>query len=321
MSILEMDIEYKKLKQILHNYRQTPLHKRQNHIAKRIRQKLKLNNLTLMQADKGKTFVVIDKNELRRKINTFLSDNYFTDIKTDQTEKFQKLLRKGLNQCDQIVHKNMIKTLLLHRPVAPRLQVRIKTRKDQYAVRPAVNNMNTATYRTARLLNRKLLEILQLPNTYKVLNSRQLAYDPTTLKLNKHDKCITLDIKDLFTNVPIKETKNITKHILRYNHLTEDTITQYINLLHIILKQNYFSDDSKYYKCNKSVAMESPISNTIVEILLQKYENLFIKHWIESKSITYYSRYVDDIFIMFNTKNATENIITDRLHGCLLSVH
>jgi hypothetical protein len=97
-----------------------------------------------------------------------------------------------------------IKTLLRNRPRAPRFQVRIKTHKDQYPIRPAVNNINAPTYRT-ELLNIKLLEILQLPNTYKVPNSAQLAYDLAMIKLNKYHKCITLDIKRLFANIPIKK--------------------------------------------------------------------------------------------------------------------
>lgn len=67
ISQLDVHLSAQKLKQILHNNRQNPLHKRQQHIAKRIRQKLKHNNLTLIQADKGKTVVITDKNELRHK--------------------------------------------------------------------------------------------------------------------------------------------------------------------------------------------------------------------------------------------------------------
>lgn len=156
--------------------------------------------------------------------------------------------------------------------MVPRLQVRIKTHKEQYPIRPVVHNINAPTYRTARLLNSKLLEILQLANSYSVLNSTQLANDLTTLKLNKHHKCISLDIKDLFTNIPIRETINITKHILKYNHLTEDTITQCINLLHIILTQNYLSYDNKYYTLQpaKRTVEGLVLRRTLVELVPNK---------------------------------------------------
>jgi hypothetical protein len=55
--------------------------------------------------------------------------------------------------------------------------------------------------------------------------------------------------------------------------------------------------------------MGSPLSSIIAEIYLQHYEKLFIKHWIDSSVIKYYSRYVDDIFIIFVTRLVTEDTI------------
>jgi hypothetical protein len=46
--------------------------------------------------------------------------------------------------------------------------------------------------------------------------------------------------------------------------------------------------------------MGSPISSIIAKIFLQYYENLFSKHLLESKNIIYYTRYVDDILIMYD---------------------
>jgi hypothetical protein len=165
-----------------------------------------------------------------------------------------------------------------HKRKAPKLQVRIKTHKDQYPVRPVVNNINAPSYKIAQFLNNKLLEILQLPYTCNVLNSTQLAHDITKLKLDEYHRCITLDIKDFFTNIPIKETIKIPKHLLEHNNITEEIILQYTDILYIILKHSYFSYDNKYYTCSKGVAMGSPISNTIAEIFLQHHEELFIKH-------------------------------------------
>lgn len=135
-------------------------------------------------------------------------DNHFIELKDDPTDKYQKTLHKILNQSDHIIHKTKIKTLMLHKPTAPRLQVRIKTHKDQYPVRPVVSNINTPTYRTATFFNRKILELIQLPNTYNVHNSIQVANNLIKFKFNECHKCITLDIKDLFTNVPITNYKH-----------------------------------------------------------------------------------------------------------------
>ena len=61
--------------------------------------------------------------------------------------------------------------------------------------------------------------------------------------------------------------------------------------------------------------MESPLSNVIAEIFLQHYEGLFIKHWIDNNIIIYYTRYVDDILVVFDTRRTTENRILEYMNS------
>jgi hypothetical protein len=44
-----------------------------------------------------------------------------------------------------------------------------------------------------------------------------------------------------------------------------------------------------------------------VEIYLQHFEDITIKHWTESGEITYYNRYIDDI--IFDDEKTNENLI------------
>jgi hypothetical protein len=93
--------------------------------------------------------------------------------------------------------------------------------------------------------------------------------------------------------------------------------TQILELMKVVLSQNYFTFADNIYQPQKGVAKGSPISSITAEIFLQYYENLFLKHLFESQNITYYTRYVDDIFIIFdNTK-----IHADRLTESMNSVH
>jgi hypothetical protein len=46
--------------------------------------------------------------------------------------------------------------------------------------------------------------------------------------------------------------------------------------------------------------MAFSISVLIAEIFLQYFENVMIKHIIESKNIIFYARYVDDILIIYD---------------------
>ena len=60
----------------------------------------------------------------------------------------------------------------------------------------------------------------------------------------------------------------------------------------------------------KGIAMGSPVSSTLAEIYLQYFEELIIKHWIETNEVIYYKRYVDDIIIIFNQNKIEEESIT-----------
>ena len=112
---------------------------------------------------------------------------------------------------------------------------------------------------------------------------------------------ITLDIKDLYVNIPIQEVMQITNMILQYNNTETVLKQQTTRALNTILLQNYFQYKNNIYQPNKGIAMGSPISGIVAEIFLQHFENLLSKHHLENRSLIYYTRYVDDILIIYDT--------------------
>ena len=64
--------------------------------------------------------------------------------------------------------------------------------------------------------------------------------------------------------------------------------------------------------------MGSPISSLIAEIFLQQYEDTNIKQLLDTKILAFYMRYVDDIFIIFDTTNInlrTINTYISNIHN------
>ena len=59
--------------------------------------------------------------------------------------------------------------------------------------------------------------------------------------------------------------------------------------------------------------MGSPISNTIAEIFLQHIENTHLKQLLDTKSIIY-TRYVDDIFMIYDTQCVKSNTIHEYIN-------
>ena len=58
--------------------------------------------------------------------------------------------------------------------------------------------------------------------------------------------------------------------------------------------------------------MGSPISNTIAEISLQHYESAYFKQVPDKQYIQYYTRYVDDILIIYDISKVTQEHITQQ---------
>ena len=123
--------------------------------------------------------------------------------------------------------------------------------------------------------------------------------------IDEYMKIITLDMKDLYVNLPITGIFQTTKFWLSKNN-TNTTIEQILQLLETILKQNYFQYNNQLFRPEKGIAMGSPVSSTIAEIYIQFLEELYVKQWLDSKQIIYYRRYVDDILIIYNQNKTNE---------------
>jgi len=67
------------------------------------------------------------------------------------------------------------------------------------------------------------------------------------------------------------------------------------------------SFENNLYQPEKGISMGSPISNTIAEIFLQHIENTHLIQLLDTKSIIFYTRYVDDIIMIYDTQCINSN--------------
>jgi len=93
-------------------------------------------------------------------------------------------------------------------------------------------------------------------------------------------------------------------------HNDPETTTQIYTLLEVILQQNYFIFQEQIYQPDKGIAMGSPISGTIAEVFLQHLEHIYIRHLIQTKCILFYTQYMDDILIIYDTESTNHDYLT-----------
>jgi hypothetical protein len=163
-------------------------------------------------------------------------------------------------------------------------------------------------------MQQKPKELVQLKNQYNCINSTTFAEDITKLHMQDNYKFLTLDINDLYVNIPIQNTLHITKQLLHKHNVDKYVATDTLNILETILKQNYFQYEGNFYKPKTGISMGSPLSGIIAEIFIQHLEQQVLKHTLGNKDIMYYTRYVDDILIIHNQNRTTPQHIQEQFN-------
>jgi hypothetical protein len=78
-----------------------------------------------------------------------------------------------------------------------------------------------------------------MDNHYTIDNSTKLAHDLTELTISDSHRLITLDIKDLYINIPITENTDIARaQLLKHNNK---------NITEQVLQQNYLEFQEQIY--------------------------------------------------------------------------
>jgi hypothetical protein len=120
----------------------------------------------------------------------------------------------------------------------------------------------------------------------------------------------------MYTNTPKPELLPIIKQILtQHNELHIQEMEQTLTLIKLILNQNYFYHDKKYYEQTNGLAMGAPASAKFADIFLQYIEHNFVIPVINKYNILYYCRYVDDILILYNEEKSNIVSILDQFNN------
>ena len=114
-----------------------------------------------------------------------------------------------------------------------------------------------------------------------------------------HFTFASLDITNMYLNIPVTGTKKILTDIMTNNLLDSRTQHELLNWYIIITKQNYFINDDIINQ-NDGLSMGAPSSGIIAEIFLQHVENSLLAHLAQKHNVINYFRYVDDILLIFD---------------------
>ena len=146
--------------------------------------------------------------------------------------------------------------------MAPRLYGLPKLHKENVPLRPIVSAIGSPTYKIAKHLSKLLQPFIGQTETF-IKDSTHFIEKLKDIKLTPEDRLISFDVVSLFTKVPVEETLQYIKEIF-----PEDIAT----LFRHCLTTTYFKWNAEIYEQTDGVAMGSPLSPTIANFYMEKFE-------------------------------------------------
>jgi hypothetical protein len=172
-----------------------------------------------------------------------------------------------------------------------------KTHKSGVPVRPILSAVTCHNYKLAKylvpLLSPLTLSDNNISDVFQFTKSIQERVDcsPTLM--------VSLDVENLFTNVPVLETVDIILNkLFPSDQLYQDfTRSDFRSLLLHAVDDSYFVFNDKLYKQTDGMAMGSHLGPIFANIFLSHFEETFFNN-LPSHPLLY-KRYVDDTLWLF----------------------
>jgi hypothetical protein len=171
--------------------------------------------------------------------------NHISEITKDPTEKYQKKIREQINKSDTILPKTEKWRFTDLNPETPTLKILIKLHKENKPIRPNICWCSSPAYKTSKYITQTLHQVLNLSNTFNIKNSVNLTQEIDDLNIDHNSRFCSLDIANIYTNIPKQDSINIIKDILQHEQYPDLYIQTMIRKLIAILDQYFFQFNNK----------------------------------------------------------------------------
>ena len=266
--------------------------------------------IMILKPDKGSGVLIMDTAEYIEKVNTIISDQ--TKFKLHTNQDLYKVSRsieaKVCNYISEHLKKPGLIDQNLYRKLYPNgshigvLYGLPKVHKPGSPVRPICSAVGTSTYElskyVAQLIRPASLNKFgtDLKDTFQFVNQIKTVDMGGSVM-------VSLDVRSLFTNVPLYETIDICLDRLYRsdNPGMAPSIPEHVlrRLIELCVCDNLFVFNGKVYAQTDGVAMGNSIGPILANIFMCHLEE---KYMLQSElKPSFYRRYVDDTFCLFDS--------------------
>jgi hypothetical protein len=287
--------------------------KKKNYVrlVKRLKHKLRSNNIVPQKTDKSKVFHLGKRQDYQKKSKEYMdkteayeslgTNNPLPDL-IERTNKYLLNLRltHWINQKQyELLCINSNEVKLAHLYYLP------KAHKSGTPLRPIISGLKHPTIKISKFLDQLLRPLFDqmASNTTTTSGSEVIEqlHEWSRRNIRQETALCTMDVVDLYTMIPQTEGLFSIKKMFDYLKIKQIggiKIETIIRLSRFVIQNNYFSYDGQFYHQIRGGAMGSPLTLTIANCYMFFFERDIVKQINNSGGL--YLRYIDDIFIAIN---------------------
>ena len=300
--------------------------------VKALRSLIKKKDLTIISADKGGAVGVLKTTKYYALGMNVLNDaDTFTEVQDDDKEgKDVTVMQKAHNDkiraikervADQDM-KNVIGRLLSPTtPNMPYMTAYPKLHKDPVKARPVISNVRAPHSRSSKWASNILSDYVGLISGAHMKNTRE--FHERLRRCTKKGRLLSLDVKSLFTNVPVEEAIDVVRQHSTGNSPIFKNLPihpeLFCELLTVCTSFNQFTFRDQHYRQITGLPMGSSLSPVLANIYMEFFETELMKDIPMDLIPVLWLRYVDDVFCIYEDMSKLEHFL-ELLNGIRPSI-
>ena len=211
------------------------------------------------------------------------------------TKKIDNLLSQAVR--DKIIDKDTKDKLIVKHPSISKFYLRPKIHREGNPGRPIVSSIKCPTENISAYVDTKSRSAVMKADSH-IKDTTHFLLETKDLEISPSDILVVIDAKSLYTSIPHDEGIQAMKEALLNEGLEETQVWLITELAEIILKNNEFEFNGKYYLQCQGTAMGTRMAPQYANLFMTWLETKMLNDWENPEDVKFWKRFIDDIFMI-----------------------